>query len=85
MQEFSYVLQDANGIHAHPAGLLVQTANTFKSRISMSKGTKVVDVKRIFSLMSLGAKKGDNVFLRIEGEDEEQAAAAIQAFLKQYL
>ena len=85
MQEFNYVLQDPSGIHARPAGLLVKKANSFRSRISMSKGTRVVDVKRIFSLLSLGAKQGDSVFLRIEGDDEEQAAAAIQTFLRENL
>jgi phosphocarrier protein len=85
MQEFNYVLQDPDGIHARPAGMLVKKANSFRSRISMSKGTKVVDAKRIFSLMSLGAQKGDSVFIRIEGDDEDQAAEAIQTFLKENL
>ena len=44
-----------------------------------------VDAKRIMGVMSLGVKCGDTVKLTIEGEDEETAAAAMQAFLESNL
>ncbi|WP_428074508.1 HPr family phosphocarrier protein [Candidatus Avelusimicrobium luingense] len=83
MKEFTYVIQDPAGIHARPAGILVKQANTFKSTIRITKADKVGDLKRIFSVMALGAKQGDTVTLHIEGEDEEQAASAIEACLKE--
>lgn len=83
MKEFTYIIQDPAGIHARPAGILVKQANTFKSTIRITKADKVGDLKRIFSVMALGAKQGDTVTLHIEGEDEEQAASAIEACLKE--
>lgn len=83
MKEFTYIIQDPAGIHARPAGILVKQANTFKSTIRITKADKVGDLKRIFSVMALGAKQGDTITLHIEGEDEEQAASAIEACLKE--
>ncbi|MBQ8843375.1 MAG: HPr family phosphocarrier protein [Elusimicrobiaceae bacterium] len=85
MKEFSYVIQDKDGIHARPAGVLVKIANGFKSQVAISKAEKKGDLKRIFSVMALGAKQGDTVTVRVEGEDEVQAAAALEEALKNNL
>lgn len=85
MKEFSYVIQDKDGIHARPAGVLVKVANGFKSQISISKAEKKGDLKRIFSVMALGAKQADTIKICIEGEDEAQAAVALEEALKKNL
>ncbi len=33
--------------------------------------------------MALGVKQGNSVVVSVEGEDEEEAAAALEAFLKE--
>ena len=83
MKEFTYIIQDPAGIHARPAGVLVKLANTFQSNICIRKAEKTGDLKRIFSVMALGAKQSDTITLQIEGCDEEQAVAAIEACLKE--
>ena len=82
MKEFQYTVKDACGIHARPAGLLVKEAAKFASSIKVSKGDKHGDLKRIFSVMGLGAKCGDTISISVSGTDEEAAAAAVEAFLK---
>lgn len=82
MREFTYTITDREGIHARPAGLLVKEAAKYASAITISKGEKSGDLKRIFAVMGLGAKAGEEVTVRVEGEDEEEAAAAVEAFLK---
>lgn len=82
MKEFSYVLTDENGIHARPAGMLVKEAAKFMSKITVQKGEKSADGKRLFALMGLGAKKGDTLNFSIEGDDEEDAQAVLESFLK---
>ena len=77
MKEFNYVIQDEQGIHARPAGILVKAANEFQSDIQVDKDGKKGDLKRIFGVMGLGIKKGDNVQVIIEGPDEEAAAQKI--------
>lgn len=85
MKEFSYIIKDELGIHARPAGLLVKKASSFQSSISIIKDSKTADSKKIFSLMSLGAKKGDTITVQISGEDEAEALTAIEEFIKENL
>lgn len=85
MKEFKYVITDPEGIHARPAGLLVKKANEFTSTVMIGKGEKSADAKRIFGVMGLGAKKGEEIFMTAEGDDEEAAIAALEAFFKENL
>lgn len=85
MKEFIYAITDEEGIHARPAGLLVKTAAGFKSKITIAKDGKEVDAKRIFGVMGLAAKKGQEITIKAEGEDEAEAIEAISEFLKSNL
>lgn len=82
MKEFKYVITDELGIHARPAGLLVKEAGQFQADIKIKKGEKEADAKRIFGIMGLAAKKGDEIVLTADGTDEAEAIAAIEEFLK---
>ena len=77
MIQFTYTIKDPSGIHARPAGVLVKLASGFKSKMTVLKGDKSGDLKRIFSIMALGAKQGETLTIQIEGEDEKQAQEAI--------
>ena len=83
MKEFQYVITDAEGIHARPAGLLVKKAKEFASAVK--KDDKSGDAKKIFSVMGLAAKKGETVTVCVEGADEDTAAPALEAFFKENL
>lgn len=85
MKEFQYVITDAEGIHARPAGLLVKKAKEFSSAIAIKKGEQSGDAKKIFSVMGLAAKKGETVTVCVEGADEDTAAPALEAFFKENL
>ena len=85
MKEFNYVIQDEQGIHARPAGILVKAANEFQSDIQVDKDGKKGDLNRIFGVMGLGIKKGDNVQVIIEGPDEEAAAQKIETLFREQL
>ena len=83
MKEFTYTITDPNGIHARPAGLLVKQLKAFKSTVTIFKGDKNVDMKKLLALMGLGVKQGDAVTIKVEGEDEEACAAALEKFMKE--
>ena len=83
MKEFKYVITDPVGIHARPAGLLVKEAKNFKSTATFIKGDKEAKATSLMKLMGMGIKQGDEVAVRVEGEDEETCAAAIEKFLKE--
>lgn len=80
MQTFVYTIKDEIGIHARPAGLLAKEAKKFSSTITVEKGGKSADVRRMMSVMGLGVKCGEEITIKVEGDDEAQAAEAMQAF-----
>jgi phosphocarrier protein len=85
MKEFVYKITDSVGIHARPAGLLVKKAAEFNSDITLVKGEKTADAKKIFSVMALGAKCGDEISVKISGDDEETAATEMKTFFEENL
>ena len=85
MKEFRYTITDSEGIHARPAGEFVKEAKKFASEVKIVKGEKLADAKKIFGLMSLGVKQGEEILVQIEGTDEEEAATGLEKFLKENL
>lgn len=85
MKEFKYTIKDELGIHARPAGILVKEAASFPCSVTIEKGGKEVDAKRILGLMSLGVKCGEEITLKCDGEDEDQAIEALSKLLEENL
>ncbi len=82
MKQFKYVIQDKEGIHARPAGIVVGEAKKYASTITIENKGKKADLKRIFGVMSLCVKSGEEVLVSAEGADEEAAIAAVEAVFK---
>ncbi len=85
MKEFKYVITDPEGIHARPAGILVKQAAGYQSTVKIAKGEKSADAKRIFGVMGLGVKTGEEITITVEGADEDTAAAELETFFKENL
>lgn len=85
MKTFTHVIQDPLGLHARPAGLLVKAAAAYSSAVTVTAPTGKADAKRIMSVMRLAAKKGMELTITCEGDDEEAAAAGLQKFLTENL
>ena len=85
MKEFKYVITDAEGIHARPAGELVKAVKAFSSDSKIAKGGKAMNSKAIFGIMGLAVKQGNEVTFTFQGEDEDAAYEAINAFEKKNL
>lgn len=85
MKTFDYVITDEVGIHARPAGTLVKEAKNYKSKATISANGRSADLTRLMSIMSLGVKKGTQVTILVEGEDEEEAAEKLETFFKENL
>ena len=83
MEKINFIFTDEAGLHARPAGSLVKTALEFESSIIIKKDEKCASAKGLFAIMGLSIKKGDNVKIEIEGEDEKQAKEAVEGFLKE--
>ena len=78
----SVVVNMQDDLEARPIALLVQKANQFSSQIYMeSEGNKRVNVKSIMGMMSMALLNGEEVVIDAEGEDAQDAVAAIEEFL----
>ncbi len=82
MREFNYIITDPEGIHARPAGELVKAAKEFESKITLTKDGKSGDCKKIFGIMALAVKSGNEVTLTFDGSDEDSAYEKISEFMK---
>ena len=85
MERFSYQIQNPIGIHARPAGMLVKAASQYRSEVMLQAGEKSANAKKIFSVLTLGAKCGDQVEVSVQGEDEQEACADLKAFFEENL
>jgi len=65
------------GLHARPAAMFVKTAKRFDSDIKVIKGDREANAKSSLNVMTLGAKHGDAIVIRAEGDDAEQAVDAL--------
>jgi len=80
-----YTILSPQGIHARPATALLKLTKTFKSGFSLQKGGKLIPLKSMLNILALGAKCGDTISVIIEGEDERDAALAIDSFFNDLL
>lgn len=65
------------GLHARPAALFVKTAKQYSSEIVVAKGDREANAKSPLKVMTLAAKKGDEITIRAEGDDAEEAVDAL--------
>ena len=85
MKDLQYTMREACGIHARPAGLLVKVVKSNASTATIEKDGKSCDMRKLVALMGMGVKQGDTVTIKVEGDDEDAAAEAIQKFMTENL
>jgi phosphocarrier protein HPr len=83
--EHTITLASKSGLHARPAAVFVQKAKAFRSQITLSKNDKTVNGKSILSVLTLGAEQGDQVILKVNGEDANAAIDQLTALLEEDL
>ncbi|MBP5403918.1 MAG: HPr family phosphocarrier protein [Elusimicrobiaceae bacterium] len=66
------------GLHARPAALIAQTAAGFASEIELTKDNVTINAKSIMGVMMLAAEFGSSIRLTTKGNDEVQAAEALE-------
>lgn len=85
MKSFVYKIKDEIGIHARPAGLLVNEAKKFESTITISKGDKNAVATKLMAIMSMGVKNGDTITITVDGSDEDKALTEMEKFFSENL
>ena len=74
-------ITNESGLHARPATLFTQLAAKFQSKITLANGAKQADAKSILTVLTLGATKGTELVVTVDGADEAEAMVAVKEFL----
>lgn len=77
MKQARTIIVNRLGLHARAATQLVSCASGFASSIWISLGSRRVNGKSIMGVLTLAATTGSEVLIEAEGEDAEEAVAAI--------
>ena len=86
MAEREATIASRVGLHARPAAIFAEAAGDLPVEVTIAaKGEpadEAMDAASILYLMSLGAKHGDVVVLRAEGEGAEEALDSLVKILE---
>lgn len=77
MKKDTVVIPNETGLHARPASMLVDLASDYESELKIEYDGQEVNAKSIMGVMSLGISQDAEIVVQAEGEDEEEAVAAI--------
>lgn len=65
------------GLHLRPAGIFCNTAVRYDSKVTFQHRDTNANAKSVLSVLGACIKKGDEIVLMCEGDDEEEALAAM--------
>ena len=86
MNEVTLTITNQVGLHARPAAVFYKKSREFKSKITIQNlsrpETKEVPVGP-FYLLQIGVSKGHAVRIRADGEDEQEALAALTQLIEE--
>lgn len=77
MIERQLLVANKLGLHARATAKLVQLLSGYRASATLSAKGREVNAKSIMGVMLLAAGQGTPVMLRVEGDDETAAAAAV--------
>ncbi|WP_435236614.1 fused PTS fructose transporter subunit IIA/HPr protein [Psychromonas sp. PT13] len=76
----TFTIKNPHGLHARPGAMLVNTTKKFKSKILMTNldgSGKTENAKSLMKVMTQGIKFGHKIQFTAQGEDADEALAAI--------
>lgn len=84
MNSVKVIVEAENGIHARPASELVKIIKeSAPAKVTLKANGKSANGASMLSLLTLGLKKGTELEINVEGENEATIAGRIAAFVKE--
>jgi phosphotransferase system HPr (HPr) family protein len=86
MKKEIITIQNVSGLHGRPAALFVQEAKKFTSSISVRNADKdgeCVNAKSVIRLLSASLSQGTAIEIVAEGQDEDEAIAALITLIEE--
>lgn len=73
MKKIITTITNGTGLHARPAAVFVKLAQKFSCKIEVATKEMKANAKSILQVISLGAVKGTEITVYLDGEDEDVA------------
>ncbi len=77
IQEQTIRVRNECGLHARPAAQIVQTAQRFAATVTIVMDDREIDATSILDILSLAAPLGTLVRIKAQGQDAQEAVAAL--------
>ncbi|PEN15155.1 phosphocarrier protein HPr [Longibacter salinarum] len=78
MIERELTVRNKAGIHTRPASMIVRTASKYTSEVFLRRDRYEINAKSVIGVMTLAAEQGATLTLVVDGEDEHDAADALE-------
>lgn len=78
-------ITNSSGLHLRPAGLLCKEAMKFKCQVTFLFDDSIVNAKSVLSVLGACVKCGDQIVLRCEGQDENEALSSLSNIIQKGL
>ena len=75
------IVKDINKKYDHPLAEIVQIASQYKSEILLEYDKYRINAKSIMGIIAFNPSEGMNVTIAADGNDEDEAVAALEKFL----
>ena len=69
------------GMHARAAAKFVHLATRYEARVKVARDRREIDGKSIMGILLLAAARGSTITISAEGNDEQDAVAALVALV----
>ena len=79
------VIRNASGLHLKPAARFCEEALKFKSTVTFTFGNTTANAKSVLSVLGACVKKGDEIEIVCNGEDEQEALSALRRVIAEGL
>jgi phosphocarrier protein HPr len=80
--EATLEIKNRLGLHLRAASSLAQALKPFTASVTLSRGRQQANARSVTSLIMLGAGLGARLKVKAEGEDAEQALAAVKSLFE---
>lgn len=83
MKEQVYLITSDSGLHARPATKLVQSVAGVECDVNIEYRGRMVNLKSIMGVMSLGIPKGAEIKIIANGRDEVEAIESVEKVMSE--
>ena len=83
MAEQTVTIRNDVGLHARPAALFAKKAGEYEADVRVDKDGEEANAKSLLAVLKLDVRSGDTFTLRADGDDAEDAVAALAAFVEE--